>query len=602
VILKCDSLSNGNIAEVDWKTSNDNILKRYSYSYDSSNRLNYGHYSEPMSTVPTENHFGESLEYDLNGNITRLYRNTKNTANGMAMQIDNLTYKYFGNQLRSVKDESQNNSGYPYFTTPNPMEYDNNGNIKFHKDKMINKIVYNYLNLPSSINMLQRKGLGSFQGNMITHKYRSDGVKLEKTVNFLNPYTADLTNVEYLDGFQYERKYNKSNTAQQGSDSGYVLQFVPNSEGYFDFVKNKYIYNYTDHLGNVRMNYLNNGSGIEVLDESNYYPFGLMHIRSSFSSGMLSYTYRYNGKELQRETGQYDYGARFYMPDIGRWGVLDNYSENYFPISPYSYVANNPAKFIDINGEWIYINDQNGTQYRYHNGATQHQVDGKWTNVDANTQLSDYVVQTVAGLNHLDKNTSIGNTMIGYFDQAQGKDGKVRDIYFNSTSGGSQIKYGISNIIELNTSSAKGVMTAAGNDSKYSPLYTTIAHEMGHIYENYALGVTSQADTRFGPNSTTAEIYGTHVENIVRAESGLPLRTHYGKIIDGAGKVLPSKTSRLIDDAGSSIYYNSNGGQISPTPSVQNVLNVNSTILQNRYNYNGAAAYYHLQKFKNRPR
>jgi len=363
VILKCDSLSNGNIAEVDWKTSNDNILKRYSYSYDSSNRLNYGHYSEPMSTVPTENHFGESLEYDLNGNITRLYRNTKNTANGMAMQIDNLTYKYFGNQLRSVKDESQNNSGYPYFTTPNPMEYDNNGNIKFHKDKMINKIVYNYLNLPSSINMLQRKGLGSFQGNMITHKYRSDGVKLEKTVNFVNPYTADLTNVEYLDGFQYERKYNKSNTAQQGSDSGYVLQFVPNSEGYFDFVKNKYIYNYTDHLGNVRMNYLNNGSGIEVLDESNYYPFGLMHIRSSFSSGMLSYTYRYNGKELQRETGQYDYGARMYMPDIGRWGVIDPKAELSQRWSAYTYAYNNPIRYVDPDGMFAvapidYIDDK----------------------------------------------------------------------------------------------------------------------------------------------------------------------------------------------------------------------------------------------------
>ncbi|WBV53489.1 RHS repeat-associated core domain-containing protein [Chryseobacterium gambrini] len=356
-------------------------------------------------------------------------------------------------------------------------------------------------------------------------------------------------------------------------------------------------------MGNTRVSFGKNSAGVlEIVDANDYYPFGMNHLKSGNSFfGASSYkNYKYNGKELQ-ETGMYDYGARFYMADIGRWGVIDNYSENYFPISPYTYVANNPTKFIDINGEWIYINDQNGTQYRYHNGSTQHQIDGKWTNVDANTKLSNFVVDIVAGLSHLDKNTSIGNEMIEYFDQAQGKDGKVRDLYFNYTSGGSQIKYGISNIIELNTSSTKGVWTTSGNASAYSPLYTTIAHEMGHIYENYALGVTSQIDTRFGPNSTTAEIYGTHVENIVRAESGLPLRTNYGSVCLGS-TCIPNKDGRLIDNAGNSIYYNSNGSQISPIPSVQSVLNVNSTILQNKYNYNGAAAYYNLRKIKNRTR
>ena len=32
-----------------------------------------------------------------------------------------------------------------------------------------------------------------------------------------------------------------------------ALKFVPTSEGYFDFEKNQYIYNYVDHLGNVRL-------------------------------------------------------------------------------------------------------------------------------------------------------------------------------------------------------------------------------------------------------------------------------------------------------------------------------------------------------------
>ncbi len=66
-------------------------------------------------------------------------------------------------------------------------------------------------------------------------------------------------------------------------------------------------------------------------------------------AGNPSYQYKYNGKELQ-ETGMYDYGARFYMPDIGRWGVVDPLAELQFKYSPYSYVYGNPIRFTDPTG------------------------------------------------------------------------------------------------------------------------------------------------------------------------------------------------------------------------------------------------------------
>nr|WP_068943215.1 RHS repeat-associated core domain-containing protein [Chryseobacterium timonianum] len=66
------------------------------------------------------------------------------------------------------------------------------------------------------------------------------------------------------------------------------------------------------------------------------------------------YQYKYNGKELQ-ETGMYDYGARMYMPDLGRWGVIDNKAEKYFPFSGYNYAINNPIKYLDPDGNDVII-------------------------------------------------------------------------------------------------------------------------------------------------------------------------------------------------------------------------------------------------------
>jgi RHS repeat-associated protein len=116
-----------------------------------------------------------------------------------------------------------------------------------------------------------------------------------------------------------------------------------------------------DHLGSS--NYITNFVG-EVSQHSEYFAFGETFIEEHKDSH--NSPYKFNGKELDEESGLYYYGARYYDPRISIWASVDPYSLSieYYKkdsanggvfysknLSVYSYSYLNPILYKDPDGK-----------------------------------------------------------------------------------------------------------------------------------------------------------------------------------------------------------------------------------------------------------
>jgi RHS repeat-associated protein len=417
------SMYNGNISETLWKTRSDNQIRKYGYQYDNLNRLRNAVYQKPESNTKIRNSYNESLNYDKNGNITFLNRKGNLDVIGATIDIDNLNYSYNSNsnQLTNVADTTNSTEGFKDVTgTTDDYAYDANGNMIRDNNKTITSIKYNHLNLPTEI-------LFANTNTKITYLYNAIGTKLSKAVKTSAVITKTT---DYLNGFQYIR----SNAAASR------LQFFPTAEGYVSvtgtspaYVFN-YVYNYTDHLGNVRLSYTKDTtvpSGISILEENNYYPFGLKHtnynadilafvpagttvvVKPVTTGGVANATpinnYKYNGKELQDELGLnvYDYGARIYTPDAPHFWQIDPLAEKSSRWSPYSYCLDNPVNMIDPDGRDPITRINTSSNYTLtYNGKNNYTL----TNVST-TNLTTTNEDGSSTTNTTSKTTNINYTM-----------------------------------------------------------------------------------------------------------------------------------------------------------------------------------------------
>ena len=617
---------NGNIAEVDWRAvevigqNPSTTPERYGYAYDRLNRLLAGYYQNPNNPNSKEN--TESLDYDLNGNITNLYRTSVfSIGTNIATVIDDLSYTYNGNQATNINDLSNNFAGYEGGGWP--IDYDANGNMTRMLDKGIFGIEYNHLSLPNSIS-IDRNG---YENLYTTTLYRADGSKLRKntvsTVTGFRNSTVTTEITDYLDGFQY--KNTKMEVLGGGSPGDLelllvapvetsrameieafslvdliepsdpriinpiggitanvktqYLQFFPTAEGFYDYQKDQYIYQYKDHLGNARVSFGRNNAGVlEITDANDYYPFGMNHLKTGNAFFGGSYKdYKYNGKELQ-ESGMYDYGARMYMPDIGRWGVVDPLAEKMTRHSPFNYAFNNPIRFIDPDG-------RQGTDWYQKNGTTQIQYFegskeiGGYTNVGANPTVNSGIISAQLNKDGSATTNSISynngeSFQIGNLTVTTGSDpsssnldnvGKINDIADNaggSLAANSGItRLGTNNRLYFETSSG-GVFrgnqyVGTASIAKYGAKITRVTGPLGYAVSAGQIGYGVYQDGgTFGDNAQIATggavggmagaWAGAEVGALIGAKIGAGVGVWFGGVGAGPGAVVGGVIGGLV--------------------------------------------------------
>lgn len=290
----------------------------YHYDYDKLGRLT------TAEDTPDHSHdlgVGTPLNYDPNGNILTVDRA------GLVQQ-----YSYYptsnpaaaSNRLLAITNQDGSEA--------RSFDYNFNGCVKtatsnartlsFLYDRVINKAKQIDVNEGGSTRTL-RFAYSSSQQRVL----KTDGINAKLYLRGNNAYPlAELT---------------KAGGGQQSE-----VFYIYGPSGMLAMLKNSApYYILKDQQNSVRVVLDQAGAVVAGYD---YWPYGSI-ARSYGQTDIISYLY--TGQEFDSDLGLYNYVARFYDSDTGRFYAPDP-SQQFF--SPYIYGANNPILFIDPTGEFAW--------------------------------------------------------------------------------------------------------------------------------------------------------------------------------------------------------------------------------------------------------
>jgi RHS repeat-associated protein len=249
----------------------------------------------------------------------------------------------------------------------------NSGGSSANANLPLTELLSNFLNSPLAAGVVNIKGTVTagmintpFGTSFITNLFNQQQNQL--------PSTKPKAYINYL-FFDEQFKCVGGSSSPVGSNSELKQHFQDLQD--LTVPQNGFVYIYCSNLSPVNV-FFDNLQVVHtrgrILEETNYYPFGLtMAGISSKAANTLQNKIGITGKEMQNKEfsdgsglEQYDFGARFYDPQIGRWHSQDRLADKWNSYSPYNYTLNNPINYVDPDGQDVRI-------------SAQQDKDGNWT-------------------------------------------------------------------------------------------------------------------------------------------------------------------------------------------------------------------------------
>jgi RHS repeat-associated protein len=217
--------------------------------------------------------------------------------------------------------------------------------------------------------------------------------------------------------------------------------------------------------------------------------------------------------------GLFYYGARYYDPKVSVWLSVDPKASKYPSLSPYAFVANNPLNMIDPNGMEIEIVGADGSTTTYTPGM-EYDGDDKYTSNVVAAYNEAYSASDEAK-SHIDNTVNTDNV----YSVVQGEENNFSPVQLvdantgESSSGGGTITFN-PNGQEVPVQRSEGSLTSK---MEASPLMG-LMHETVHASRHEDGLWNSVPEFQGVP---VEELETSHIENIMRSQMGMPLRTHY---------------------------------------------------------------------------